>query len=198
MQPVGLLEPRLELMLHGQRHLQREWGHRVDQHAPNRFIEAAAGHVLTDRFGAGDPAPLTHIGGPEGAVPLVIPHCHPIAALSAHDESWQERGSLPWGTPAAVAANRLRVLQEPALIGFELLPGDIAGMGVGNERRPFVARQPFDDDPCLGAPAVSTAAEKEGARRARIMYGLASNRTFNSPRGALMVEPGTMVTDRGN
>src|SRR5260370_21310547 len=99
MQPVGFLQPRLELVLHRQRHLQRERRYGLDQHAPDGLIEPAAGHALTDRLRAGDATLLTHIGGPQGAMTLAIAHSHPIAALTAYDHPLQQRRSLPPRAP---------------------------------------------------------------------------------------------------
>ncbi len=130
MQLVGLVESRLERLLDRQGDLQRQRRDRLEQHAPDRVIEPVARDTLTDWFGLRDPATLTDVRGPGGPLAAVIAHGHPIPTDPAHRQPLEERRPLAWGTPASVGAIRLRVLTQPALILFEVLPADVAGMCV--------------------------------------------------------------------
>jgi hypothetical protein len=122
MQSVGLVEPRLELLLDRQRDLQGQRRDGLEEHAPDRVIESAARDTLTCRFGLRDPSTLTDVRGPCGPLAAVIAHGHPIATDPAHREPLEEGGPLPWRTPASVGPIRLRVLAQPALILFKVLP----------------------------------------------------------------------------
>lgn len=68
-QTIRLAPARLELLLHGQRHLQGVRRDRFHQQVPHRLVERAARNALTDRLAAGDARALADIGGPEGPVP---------------------------------------------------------------------------------------------------------------------------------
>ena len=136
MQLIGLVVPRLERLLDRQGDLQGQRRDGLEQHAPDRGIEPAARDALTDRFGLRDPATLTDVRGPGGPLPAVIAHGHPIPTDAAHRESLEQRVPLAGGTPASVGPIRLRVLAQPALILFKVLPGDVAEMRVRDQRRP--------------------------------------------------------------
>src|SRR5882762_3638496 len=180
MQPVGLVEPRLELLLDRQGDLQGQRRDGLEEHAPDRVIETAARDALTDRFGLRDPATLTDVRGPSGPLAAVIAHGHPIPTDPAHREPLEERGALARRTPSSVGPIRLRVLAEPALIVFEVLPGDVAGMRVRDQCRPLLARESLVDDPRLSRVALPGAPEKERAREAGIM---------EDPECARMLQP---------
>jgi hypothetical protein len=135
----------------------------------DHLIEAAAGNGLTDRFGARDASTLTDIGRPEGPVTSVIAHGHAIPADPTEREALEEGGALARGTPASVAADGLGILQQPPLVLFELLPGNVAGMRLRDQGGPFLTREPLGDVAAVDGVAMPTAAKKERARVARIM-----------------------------
>jgi hypothetical protein len=180
MQPVGLVEPRLELLLDRQGDLQGQWRDGLEQHAPDRVIETAARNALTNRFGLRDPSTLTDVRGPCGPLAAVIAHRHPIPTDPAHREPLQERGPLAWGTPASVGPIRLRVLAQPALILFKVLPRDVTDMRIRDQGRPLLARQPLGHEPRLGGVTLPAAPEKERARIAWIV---------KDPEHARMLQP---------
>ena len=169
MQPVGLVEPRLKLLLDGQCDLQGQRRDGLEEHAPDGVIEIAARDALTDRFSARDPLPLTDVRGPYGPVAAVIAHRHPIPTDPADREPLEQGGTLAWRTPSSVGPIGLRVLAEPALILFEVLPGDVARMRVRDQRRPFLARESLVHDPRLDRVALSTPPKKARARIAGIV-----------------------------
>ena len=94
-QTIRLVPAYLELLLHGQRHLQGERGDPLHQQAPHRLVERPARNALTDRLAAGDARALAHIGGPEGPVPQMVPHRHPLAADAAHHEALEQGRPFP-------------------------------------------------------------------------------------------------------
>lgn len=99
----------------------------------------------------------------------MIAHGHAITAASTHRESLQEGWPLAGRTASAIAPVGLRILAEAALILFEVLPGNVASMGLRDQRGPLLTRQPFEDHPRLDGVALPAPAEKEGAGVARIM-----------------------------
>jgi hypothetical protein len=181
MQPIALVEPRLELVLDRQGDLQGQRRDGLEQHAPDSVIEPAARDALTDRFGLRNPSTLTDVRGPGRPLAAVIAHGHAIATDPAHREPLEQRGALAWRTPSSVGSIGLRVLAEPALIVFKVFPGDVAGMRVRDERRPLLAREPLVHDPRLGGVALPGAPKKERARKAGIVEDQSARECSNRP-----------------
>src|SRR5262249_10542165 len=88
---------------------------------------------------------ITLVAG-RGAV-TGITHAHPSAALAAQHDALQQGVALAHGPPALAAAVRAVVI-EPLLVAEELLPTDVARMGVvphdGPVGRRHLARPALD------------------------------------------------------
>ena len=129
---------------------------------------------------------------------MVIPHGHPIPADSAHREPLEQRRALAWRTPPSVRPIGLRVLAQPALILFKVVPGDVADMRVRDQRRPLLARQPLVHEPRLGRVALPAAPEKEGARKPWIMEDPERARVLQPPPQRLaLVGAGARTARKG-
>jgi hypothetical protein len=199
MQSIGLVEPRLELLLDRQGDLQGQRRDGLEQHASDRVSETAARDALTNRFGLRDPSTLTDVRGPGGPLAAVIAHGHPIPTDPAHREPLEKRGPLAGGTPASVGPIRLRVLAQPALILFKVLPRDVADMRIRDQRRPLLARQPLEHEPRVGGVTLPAAPEKECARIAWIVQDPEHARVLQpAPQRLALVRPVARTTWEGD
>lgn len=98
---IGIRCARRELLLHRQRHFQRQWRHRIDE----------------------DLAVIRH----RLAMIAMIPHGHALAAVAADRESLEQGRPFARRTPPPIGTAGLGIYLETAQILFVLVPGDIAG-----------------------------------------------------------------------
>ena len=75
------------------------------------------------------------------ATAVVVADGHPPSAAAADGEALQQRRAFAGGAGGALGAVGAGVAGEQALVALELLPGDVAGVGVGDQRRPLLAWQ---------------------------------------------------------
>ena len=69
----------------------------------------------------------------------VVAHGHPASAAPADGQALQQRGALAGRAGGAVVAVRGGVGQQQLLVGLVLVPADVAGVGVGDQRDPLLA-----------------------------------------------------------
>ena len=70
---------------------------------------------------------------------MAVAHGHPFPAPAADDDPLQQGGPLPGWSASAVAAVGGGIGGQPGAVGVELVEGDVAGVGVGDERDPLLA-----------------------------------------------------------
>ena len=116
-----------------------------------------------------DTGPLTDVGGPQPAACQMVAHGHPVAADAADDEALQQRRAFTRRTAPAIRPDRLRVLSQTSLIRLEVGPADVAGMRIGDQRGPLLARQTFGDVAEFRVTPLARAAKEEGAGVPRVM-----------------------------
>ena len=103
------------------------------------------------------------------AAALVIAHGHPFPAATADDQSLQQGGAFRAG-PAARRRRGLGVLGEGAEVLLELLPGDVAGMGVRDQHDPLLTGHVWRVTVRRSRPAASrSSAVDERAGVARVV-----------------------------
>ena len=131
----------------------------------------APGTVETARRAGLDRLADALVVGDRDAAALVVADGHAPPAAAADGEALQQGGAFAGGTGGAFGAVGLGVGGEQALVGLELLPGDVAGVGVGDQRRPLVAGQRLVVRLAVGVLAVAAAAVDERAGVARVVQG---------------------------
>ncbi len=67
---------------------------------------------------------------------LMVADGHAIATVSTDDQSLQQGGPFSRGAMTAIPSERLTVLTQLLAIGFIVVPGDVANMGVLEEKWP--------------------------------------------------------------
>src|SRR6266567_6121179 len=68
---------------------------------------------------------------------LMVADGHAIATLSTDDQTLQQGWPFSRRAMTAIPSERLTVLTQLLAIGFIVFPGDVANMGVLEEKRPF-------------------------------------------------------------
>lgn len=94
---------------------------------------------LAGGFRARDAGTLAQVVGPRTAVTVVVAHRHPVAADAADQESLEQSGALARRRARAPGIPGQRVLPDAALVLLELVPGQVAGVGIVDERGPLGA-----------------------------------------------------------
>ena len=140
---IGLGGTCRELLLDAQCDVQRERRHRLDKNLTNRVVEGTAVNRLTDTWlatiDATTPAPIIRDGL---AMIAVVPHSHTLPAVATDRESLEQGRPFARWTPPTIGATRLGIHVEAAQILFVLLPGDIAGVDIG-QQNPLIARHAY-------------------------------------------------------
>ena len=69
---------------------------------------------------------------------FLVAHSHASAAVPTHDAALQQPDALAGDTATRPHTEAVRVATQGALIVLELLPGDVADMGLRNEDLPVL------------------------------------------------------------
>ena len=161
-QGVGFGGAVLEFGGDGQGGFGGQRGELADQELADLLVESVPGDDGARRVPVGDAVALAHVGGRLLAAAGVVADGHPVAAAAADDDALQQRGAFAGWTGGAVGAVRGGVGGQPGEVGLVLLHGDVSGVGAGDERDPFLARQSGGD--CLAAGQFPVPAPAEGER----------------------------------
>lgn len=140
-QGVRLRKPTFELLLDVESDFECHRRDRFDGELPHVLIDDCAGDPLAVRGRVFDSVTLTHVLGDKVATRPKIPHRHSDAALAADDDPLQQRGPFARRAPAPIAAVPSAVLPQQFLVAFEIVPTDVAGVRLSDERNPFLARK---------------------------------------------------------
>src|SRR5206468_6154774 len=103
---------------------------------------------------------------------MMIANGHRAAALTTDDQSLQQSRPFARRPCFALSTMRLVVLKQSLLVGQELLPTDIAGMGVRFEKAPLFPRQLLTVHLALDVLPRSRASKTECTRVAGIVQGI--------------------------
>ena len=134
-------------------------------------VDDAAGHVLAALRAVLDAAVHALVVGDLDAAAGVVAHRHPAPAAPADGQALQQRGALAGGAGGAVVAVRGGVAQQQLLVGLVLVPADVAGVGVGDQRDPLLAGQGVEGLLAVGGEAFAAAAVGERAGVAGVVQG---------------------------
>jgi len=151
---------RAEFLEDLQGDVERGRGDRLEHDLADRLVEPGAGDDLADPLRRRDPAPVAHVVGDRMPVADDVADGHPIPAAATEHQALQEGHPFAGRTAAPIRSVAMRIGQERRLIGLELFPGDVAGVGVGQEDLPLrpgqqpIARLPGDRDLALAPAAV--------------------------------------------
>ena len=129
----------MQFGLHGERDLEGQRGEGLHEQLTHGGVHGAAGDALAGLVGVLDAVPIAVVVGDLMAAAGVVAHGHPVAAAAADGQSLQQGGALPGRAGGAVGAVGAGVVGEGALVGVELLEGDVAGVGVRDEHEPLLA-----------------------------------------------------------
>ena len=140
-QCVGFGGAGVEFGLHGEGDLERVRGEGVEQQGGDGVVDDAAGHGLAALRAVLDAAVHALVVGDLDAAAGVVAHRHPASAAPADGQALQQRGSFAGGAGGAVVAVRGGVAQQQLLVGLVLVPADVAGVGVADQRDPLLAGQ---------------------------------------------------------
>ena len=130
-----------------------------------------AGKLKADGAVALDVVVGAAVVGHERVAALVVADGHASAAAAADREALEQGGSFAGGAGGAVGAVRIGVGGEQLLVVLELLPAEIAGMGVGDQRDPLLAWLLAGRGAPVGGLAGPALAIDERAGIARVVQG---------------------------
>jgi L-aminopeptidase/D-esterase-like protein len=134
-QRVGVGGAAVQFGLHNEGDLEGARGEGVEQQAGNGLVDDPAGHGLAALPAVLDAAIHALVVGDLHTAAGVVAHRHAPSAAPADGQALQQRGALAGGTGGAVLAVRGGVGQQQFRVGFVLVPAQVAGVGVGDQRR---------------------------------------------------------------
>ena len=126
---------------------------------------------LAARPGVVDGLAHALVVGDFGAAAGVVADGHPPSALPANGQALQQRGAFPGRAGGPVGAAGGGVAEQDLLIGLVGLPGDVSGVGAGDQRGPLVPRQRLAAVLAVGAGGAAAAAVDERAGVAGVVQG---------------------------
>src|SRR5262249_51198174 len=132
------------------------------------FIDLVSYNSLTYRYGVFDPVALANVFRYEAFFPRMIANRHPAPAYATDHQALQQCRTFTRRTLAPVGSDRLRVFPKTAEVLLVLLPRDVTGMSI-LEQRPLLARQPGVRGAAIGMIASAAPAIDECACITRIV-----------------------------
>ena len=133
---VDLVGAGVEFVVDAESGFEAEGGDELDEELSDGAVDVLPGDGLAG-WGGGFGA-AAEVSGEELSGACLVSDDHAAAADAAEDEPLQESGPLARGA-LAVGAEGGGGAGEPLLVGLELLPGEISGVGVPDEGHPFLA-----------------------------------------------------------
>ena len=140
-QAVGLVEALVELLLDGEGQLEGHGGDRLDQQLADGGVDVGADEALTGRVTEVAAAADADVNGHAAVTGAgAVAHVHAAAAQTAHGVALQQRRTLSRGAARSLPGERLGVFLQALLDALVLVPREVAGMGVLDERLPLTRR----------------------------------------------------------
>ena len=140
---IGLLDTSGDLLLDGEGHLDRRRCHGFEQQRTDGGIDLAAANRLTHFACMTHGLLRTRIVGHEFApAAALVARAHPFATARAQNVALQERRAFTGQRATASRAARGEVFLQGELIALELLPGDVAGVSIGDQDFPVLTSGP--------------------------------------------------------
>ena len=139
-QCIGFGGAGVEFGLHGQGDLERVRGEGLEQQVGDGGVDDGAGDGLAALRTVLDAAGHALVVGNFDAAAGVVAHRHPASAAPADGQALQQRGSFAGGAGGAIGAVRGGIAQQQLLVGLVLVPAEVAGVGVADQRDPLLAR----------------------------------------------------------
>jgi hypothetical protein len=99
----------------------------------------------------------------------VIAHRHAITTLGADHQSLQQRRAFTRRAPITPCGRPLGIVTQDLEVLLILVPGDIPGVGITNQRDPFFRGQPLMLARTVGPFAYARASKAKGAGITRMM-----------------------------
>lgn len=147
-QAISFVEATLDLLLHGERHLERDGRDGLDEQSGDGIVDRGAHDALAKRIGETSAASDAHV---DRHLPLHvlarargIADVHAAATEAADGASLQKR--RPLTRRRSIEVKRLGRRLKSLLVARIIVPRDVSGMGVANEREPLLGR------PTLASP----------------------------------------------
>ena len=106
---------------------------------------------------------LAHVVAHQLSVPLMIPQCHPPAAHAADNQALEQGWTLTGRTFSPVVSMCLSASPQRAKIFLVLLPTDISGMGIRDQRMPVFLPLLFIAIAPIGSLTGTGSSEDEGS-----------------------------------
>ena len=104
----------------------------------------------------------------------VVAHRHPAPAAPADRQALQQRGAFAGGAGGAIGAVRGGIAQQQLLVGLVLVPADVAGVGVADQRDPLLARHELVASSCRWRRGVRGGGRRRTRRRSGGCAGCAA------------------------
>jgi hypothetical protein len=168
---VGFGGAGLDLGLDGEGDLEGQRGEGLEQQLADGGVGGGAGDGLAARPGVVDALAHALVVRDLGAAAGVVADRHPPPALSADGQALQQRGAFPGRAGGPVGAAGGGVAEQDLLVSLVLFPGDVSGVGAGDQRGPLVPRQRLEAVLAVGAGGAAAAAVDERAGIPGIMQG---------------------------
>lgn len=137
-QPIGLVQPLLQFLLHCQGDFEGPRRQDLEKQAADRLVNAQTRDALANPFAMLNRLSLTQVVRDQPDLPRVITDCHAPPAQTAQDHSLQKSWPSSRWVPAMIAAMCLGVFPKDLLVALVLVPADVPGMALGQQRVPLV------------------------------------------------------------
>src|SRR5437764_8647202 len=138
---VHLMGARLELVLHGQRHLQRQRADGLHQQLTDGTVERATNNALADWSRMLDALALAGVLRHDLTMADVVADRHPSAAPTTHCQALEQRRAFSRRAMPPVGAVRLTVVMQATEVVLVVGPGDVTGVRVTDQRMPLLTRK---------------------------------------------------------
>ena len=150
-QPIGLVQSGLDLLLDGERQLERHRRDGLDEQRADGGIDRGAHDALAQWVTEEATAPDAHVVRDEVSGPAcVVVNVHPLATEPAHGAALQEARALAGRRLPEFRGDGFRRRCQAVLDALVLLPGDVRRVRVTAQREPGARGKTFMSDVPIG------------------------------------------------
>ncbi len=168
-QRVGFAGAGFKFCLDAEGDVESDRSDAVEQELADGRIDGGTGHGVTRCRAGLDGLSHAAVVGNLDTAPLVIADGHAPPAASTHRQPLEQRRPFTRRATATFTSVRGGVGSQSHLVEFELFPGDVAGVGIEDQRGPVLTRHLLGGDLAVDALATTQSPIGERTRIARIV-----------------------------